>query len=132
MNPRKFKGFICKARAFNDIVRLLLLQSNDVEVNPGPHRTTEHLEKALNDLYREVRAMGKVIEQQAVTIQNMSRNQQRMRVEDNLGTLNQDVYDLREMIEAQGSLVKRQRADMTAMNYEVATVKKLNQNMRKE
>ena len=87
--------------------------------------------------------MGKSIDHHSVQILNISRFQQKLRAEEALAKLNQggqesafcslqvpkfnfrlqEVFEVKEALDAQSSLSKRQRAEMEAMAHEMSALK---------
>ena len=73
----------CSEEVRTVVLRLRLLLANDVETNPGPPRDkVDVLEKSVADLRRDLKEMTKLIEHQSMQIQNMSRFQQKVKVEE--------------------------------------------------
>ncbi|TRY78316.1 hypothetical protein TCAL_14372 [Tigriopus californicus] len=117
------------------IINLLLRRANDVEVNPGPgfQDKIHTLERLVNELQREHRTFHKTIEHQALQIVTLSRHQNRASQSDDvLARVTQDMLMMRETLESQATLLKRQMAQMAAMTCEMNSLKKLNVNQKNE
>ncbi len=65
-------------------------------------------------------------------ILSLSRYQQKTRLEEMLSGLTHEVQDLKETCQAQGNLLRRQRAELAAMASEAMALRKVNQNQRME
>ena len=82
---------------------LILLLSNDVELNPGPmsaERRTERLEKFVNELQRDVRTLRKVVEQMTSQIDS-----QAVRERPKMAALLEEVNVIKETMSIQVSLI---------------------------
>eukprot|EP00095_Tigriopus_kingsejongensis_P012352 snap_masked-scaffold198_size266703-processed-gene-1.7 protein:Tk12352 transcript:snap_masked-scaffold198_size266703-processed-gene-1.7-mRNA-1 annotation:"hypothetical protein DAPPUDRAFT_215456" len=117
------------------IIELLLTRANDVESNPGP-RFQERLfglEKIVMDMQKEHRGLYKAIEHQGLQIVNVLRSQgNKAKTEETLTKLAHDMFLTKETLESQGNLIKRQMAQMAAMNFEMSTLRKLNTSQKNE
>lgn len=106
-----------------------------METNPGPafQDKIQTLERVVSELQREHRTFHKTIEHQALQIVTLSRHHNRKcQTDDVLAKVSQDMFLMRETLESQATLLKRQMAQMAAMTCEMNSLKKLNVNQKNE
>nr|XP_040575713.1 uncharacterized protein LOC121124618 [Lepeophtheirus salmonis] len=111
------------------ILWLLLLISNDIEINPGPMTQDPN---TLQTLQKEMRDVVKIVESQREQISDMTRFHQKIKLEEELLRLTKELEYLKERIFVNGSLVTQNKTVQSAMDYEVAALKKLSQQNRNE
>ncbi len=64
------------------------------------------MEKSLQELQRDLRSLHKLVDHQAMQILNVSRYQQKTRLEEQLVLLSQEVLQLKEDLSIQSNLVR--------------------------
>ncbi|CAB4070431.1 unnamed protein product [Lepeophtheirus salmonis] len=94
------------------ILWLLLLISNDIEINPGPMTQDPN---TLQTLQKEMRDVVKIVESQREQISDMTRFHQKIKLEEELLRLTKELEYLKERIFVNGSLVTQNKTVQSAM-----------------